>query len=341
MAGTCAWLASTSAIRANPPPPDSLHAKNVPQRFLIYSGGVIMNVIFALVCFPLVYHFGVPAVRPVVGATIPGMPAWEARIPRGTEILSIEGREVHDFMGIPSEVAISGSKPVHMHVRYPGEADTRDIALTPRKDEHNGFYRVGMGPASDPHWTLEVDPDGPAAAAGLLSGDRVRSVRGSLPGQDPESALIQAYAANAPVTLEVERNESLIDVTVEPLWKPVEGRAVFGIEPPSHRIEAVRTAGPAQHLGLQAGDRLVSIAGKPVWRSTDLLLGLIDALPAPCTPRCAAMARPWNSSGPITNPPRRMPCTTTWRSPRTSTPPCCSCAPAAQPKRRVCRRATR
>ena len=112
-----------------PPPSNSLRAKSVPQRFFIYAGGVIMNVVFALVCFPLVYHFGVPAVRPVVGSTQPGMPAWHANIPEGTEILKVQGREVNDFMGIPSEVAIAGSSPVTFELRYPGETSPREVVL--------------------------------------------------------------------------------------------------------------------------------------------------------------------------------------------------------------------
>ena len=35
-------------------------SKTVGQRFLIYSGGVIMNVVFGLVVFPIVLMYGVP-----------------------------------------------------------------------------------------------------------------------------------------------------------------------------------------------------------------------------------------------------------------------------------------
>src|SRR5688572_11866115 len=41
------------------PLPDELPAKSVGQRFFIYSGGVLMNVIFALLVFPPLLFFGV------------------------------------------------------------------------------------------------------------------------------------------------------------------------------------------------------------------------------------------------------------------------------------------
>ena len=48
--------------------PRALNSKTVGQRFLVYSGGVIMNVLFALVAFPVVFQVGLKMVEPAVGA---------------------------------------------------------------------------------------------------------------------------------------------------------------------------------------------------------------------------------------------------------------------------------
>jgi regulator of sigma E protease len=44
--------------------PDDLRAKSVGQRFFIFSGGVLMNVVFGLVVFPIVLFYGVPFSAP-------------------------------------------------------------------------------------------------------------------------------------------------------------------------------------------------------------------------------------------------------------------------------------
>jgi regulator of sigma E protease len=266
------------------PDTDSLPAKSVPQRFLIYAGGVIMNVIFALVCFPIVYHYGVPAIAPIVGQTAPGSPAWNERIPSGAKILKVGGRPVYDFMSIPGEVAIHGSESVRFEMLYPGEDRPRDVVLDPVKDETNGFYRVGIFPLGDPNWAVSVVPGGAADMAGLRDGDQVLEVLGSLEGQTPGTAMSAHFAEGLPMDLRVRRNasegaEEVIEVVrVEPRWDTaVDGRKVFGIEPPSHVVHAVRNSKAMQTLGLQPDDRIIEAAGKPILRSTDFLLALRDA----------------------------------------------------------------
>ena len=266
------------------PPHDSLPAKSVPQRFLIYAGGVIMNVIFALICFPIVFQFGVTAIPPVVGRTAPGSPAWMERIPSGTKILQVGGRSVYDFMSIPGEVAIHGSEPVHFELLYPGESQSREVVLEPVKDETNGFYRVGIAPLGDPDWTVSVTPGGPADMAGLRDGDQVIQVLGALNGQTPSNSMVAHFAEGTPLRLQVRRkplpgaDDVIETVRVEPLWKTAEeGRHVFGIEPPSHLVHAVRNSEAIRSLGLIAGDRIVEAAGRQILRSTDLLLALRNA----------------------------------------------------------------
>ncbi|MDF1838625.1 MAG: site-2 protease family protein, partial [Planctomycetota bacterium] len=266
------------------PDPDSLPSKSVPQRFLIYAGGVIMNVIFALVCFPIVYHYGLPAIAPVVGQTAPGSPAWLERIPLGTKILKVGGRPVYDFMSIPGEVAIHGSNPVRFEMLYPGDTNPREVVLDPVKDETNGFYRVGIAPLGDPDWAVAVHPGGPAYQAGLRDGDRVVEVLGSLKGQSPGVSLSPHFAEGTAMGLRVRRNtpegaDAIVEtLQIDPRWQTAEsGRKVFGIEPPSHVVHAVRDSEAIRALGLKKGDRIIEAAGRDILRSSDLPLALRSA----------------------------------------------------------------
>ncbi len=62
--------------------PDDLHAKGFLARLFFFSGGVIMNLLFALVALPLVFQSGVSFLAPVLGDIRPGGAAWPRPIGR-------------------------------------------------------------------------------------------------------------------------------------------------------------------------------------------------------------------------------------------------------------------
>ena len=68
LGGYCRMAGEESRGNGEPPAPDELPAKGVGQRFFIYSGGVLMNVLFALIVFPILFHVGVPFISPIISA---------------------------------------------------------------------------------------------------------------------------------------------------------------------------------------------------------------------------------------------------------------------------------
>jgi regulator of sigma E protease len=262
------------------PEPGTLGTLSVPQRFLYFSGGVIMNVVFALVALPLVMLAGLPALQPLVGAPTPGMPAWEAGLPSGTLILEVNGTEIVDFEHLVTAVALNGSDDATLLIQRPGGAPEA-ITLTPSFDENLGFYRLGLPAGLSSDLNLVVDPLGPAAAAGLTSDDRLVAVVGQPTALRPEEQLRRAFAARAPVALLVQGPDGVErQVLVEPKDTTVEVKRI-GVGATSSLIDAVRSTGPAAQLvarlGLEAGDRFVEIDGTPVWDVSsirDALLGV-------------------------------------------------------------------
>ncbi|MGB0331809.1 MAG: site-2 protease family protein [Planctomycetota bacterium] len=262
------------------PEPGTLGTLSVPQRFLYFSGGVIMNVVFALVALPLVMLAGLPALQPLVGAPTPGMPAWEAGLPPGTLILEVNGTKIVDFEHLVTAVALNGSNDATLLIQRPGGAPEA-ITLTPSFDENLGFYRLGLPAGLSPDLNLVVDPLGPAATAGLTSADRLVSVVGQPTALRPEEQLRRAFAARAPVALLVQGPDGVErQVLVEPKDTTVEVKRI-GVGATSSLIDAVRSTGPAaqlvERLGLEAGDRFIEIDGTPVWDVSsirDALLGV-------------------------------------------------------------------
>lgn len=264
------------------PEPGTLGTLSVPQRFLYFSGGVIMNVVFALVALPLVMLAGLPALHPLVGAPTPGMPAWEAGLPPGTVILEVNGTEIVDFEHLVTAVALNGSEEALLEIQRPGETP-ESITLTPSFDESLGFYRLGLPAGLSPDLSLAVNPNGPAAAAGLASGDRLVAVLGQPEALRPEEQLRRAFEARAPVAVLVQSAAGVErEVTVEPRITTLDIKRI-GIGATSALIKSIRTTGPAsgllEGLGLQGGDRFVQINGTPVWDVNSIRDALLAANP--------------------------------------------------------------
>lgn len=250
------------------PEPGTLATLSVPQRFLYFSGGVIMNVIFALVALPLVMLAGLPALQPLIGAPTPGMPAWEAGLPAGTVILEVNDTKIVDFEHLVTAVALNGSDDARLLVARPNMTP-ESITLTPSFDENLGFYRLGLPAGLSPDQRLVVDPLGPAAAAGVTGEDRLLAVVGQPEALRVDEQLRRAFSERSAVNLEVEGPDGAIrEVRVEPRMDTLEFKRI-GIGALSSNVDATRSTGPAaslvKALGIEAGDRIVSVAGGPVW----------------------------------------------------------------------------
>ena len=159
-------MAGEGAAPGTAPAHDELGAKSVGARFLVYSGGVIMNVVFALVAFPIAYSFGVPITRPIIAAPVAGGGAWTAGIPAGSELTAVGDAPIRDFEDLVGAVALNGRSPVDVTFRTPA-GDVRQLEVHPTKDEALGFYRIGVRIGSAPDGRLVVPAGSPAAEAGL------------------------------------------------------------------------------------------------------------------------------------------------------------------------------
>ncbi|MEX1023848.1 MAG: site-2 protease family protein [Planctomycetota bacterium] len=263
--------------RDQPPLPDELPAKSVGQRFFIYSGGVAMNVVFALVVFPILFQVGVPFQRPVVGDVTPGGPAWQAGIPVGHEIAKVNGTEVFDFGHVLNAVALGDSDDVRLVLRDPATGVETLHRLAAEQNETLGLPMIGVEPgvkrAPDGGLMLAVHADSAAARAGLSDADRIVDVVGGTPGESLRGQLALPMLRGEALELVVEGPEGRRTVTVEPARDPERPDLRIGIQPPARGGAAVR--GSARTLGLRVGDDIMAIDGEPL-ESTGDLARLLD-----------------------------------------------------------------
>src|SRR5688572_13326646 len=230
--------------------PDELGAKSVGQRFLIYSGGVLMNVVFGLVVFPLVLFYGVPFEEPLVGSVAPGGPAWQAGLRPGTRVLEVNGQPIVGFHYIANEVALGPPEGAHLLVLEPDASAPREFVIQPRYDKSVGFNRLEIAPAFDPSMRLEVAPGSSAERAGLRSGDRLVAVEGALLALPLLDQLEEVLPRGAAARVSVERGGG--------------------------RVAAVGGHRAAREL-FAPGGLLLAARGEPQSRVRDLERTLLDA----------------------------------------------------------------
>ena len=292
----------------------TFEAQALWKRLVIVLAGPSMNVLFPLVLYASVFlEVDRAPPPPTVGTVIPGRPADGQLVP-GDRIVAVEDHEVSSFPQVQRIVAgragrptrfdvLRDAKPLRVTITPAEEAVTfepRELGLT----EHVG--QVGFYPSFAASVIGVPRVDSPAYRAGLRTFDRVVSINGKK--VDRYIDLVNILAANRgdAVVLAVERPVDvphalggLCDIAVldsEVITLTLAGRSAAagaeaqdargraasvlaraGIEAADLYVAFVPEGSSEWKAGLRAGDRIVSLDGKPerLWQSMadDLVLG--------------------------------------------------------------------
>jgi regulator of sigma E protease len=257
-----------------PAPADHLQSKSVGQRFLIYSGGVLMNLVFGLVMFPVVFMSGVSFTAPRLGSPQIGSPAWQADLPAGATVLAVNGERVIDYSQIDLASALSGSDPVELLWQPEEGGEARMARIEPRRNAAAGFYLLGVTPGLDPSGKLYVEPGSPAEAAGLRTNERLirlEAIGSAAPSPRPlDQQLRRALDSGEPLTLLVaDASGQERQVVINPERRAPGGRPILGVSPPENHVEALREPDLMARLGLAIGDRVLRVDDRPIWRRAE------------------------------------------------------------------------
>lgn len=201
----------------------SFNRKSVRQRIAIVAAGPIANFLLALVFFWGLAMLGSQQVRPVIGDVEAGSIAAQAGLAAGQEIIAIDGEPTTGWAAVNLQLVrrLGESGALQVLVREQGATAESPRQLVLDKwlkgaDEPDPIRSLGIRPwrPALPPVLAELDPKGPAQAAGLKSGDRLLALDGQ-PLNDWQQVVdwVRMHPGSK-IVLQVERDGAQVEVPV-------------------------------------------------------------------------------------------------------------------------------
>ncbi|WP_252090565.1 sigma E protease regulator RseP [Pseudomonas sp. MWU13-3659] len=214
----------------------SFNRKSVRQRIAIVAAGPIANFLLAILFFWFIAMLGTQQVRPVIGAVEAGSLAATAGLNVGQEIVSIDGKPTNGWSAVNLQLVrrLGESGTLRVGVLDEGATVERqhDVQLShwlKGADEPDPIQSLGLRPwrpAVEPV-LAEIDPKGPAAAAGLKTGDKLLALDGAVLGDWQQVVDAVRARPESKVSLRIERDGAQLEVPVT-LARKGEGQASGG-----------------------------------------------------------------------------------------------------------------
>lgn len=252
------------------PPEDLPHAFNrqpVWARMAIVAAGPLINLVFAVFLYWIIFMQGTETLRPIIGRVLPQTPAAVAGMEQGDEILAIDGKPISDWEAINYALIerMGESGELRISLRPHSNGEPRELSLMLNHflggRDVDPFREVGFVPYQPPLEPVigEVLPDGAGGRQGLRTGDRILSVD-EAPVQTWQD-FVEMVRSQPEQTLDVNirRGEETLTLRLTPAGEKddqgiVRGRLGVGVkEQPVEYPAAYRQSvehGPLQALAL-------------------------------------------------------------------------------------------
>jgi regulator of sigma E protease len=203
------------------------------DKIIVAIAGPLFSLLLALCFAAIVWAVGHPVSEgdstTVIGYVAPESPAKKAGLQPGDKILSVDDKPVRRFLGMNDSVSwdVVRSEGDKIAVKFQRDGAVQTVWVEPYKAETRGWRRKSVRqlliyPAETPIID-KVEPNTPAAKAGLRSGDIIRGFD-QTPIYNPIALL--EYISKHPkdeLMLHVQRGDAKLDVPVKPTLLPTGG----------------------------------------------------------------------------------------------------------------------
>lgn len=193
----------------------SFNNQSLLKRAAIVSAGPIANFLLAIVVYAIVNMLGVPGYTAMVGDVQTDSPAYHAGLERGQKIIAIDGKptptEYRVHMQLVSRIGETGT--IVFDLQYPDDGNIYSLEIPIERwlageDKPDFYGALGLSRyyPNSPTIIETVTDGGPAALAGIQSGDKILSIDDiSAPNWRTTIPLINARAGQS-ASIEIERD---------------------------------------------------------------------------------------------------------------------------------------
>jgi regulator of sigma E protease len=260
-----------------------LQSQSVFKRFVIVVAGPVMNLLFPIILYFVVFLGDTSVTPATVGTVLPGWPA-EGKLQEGDQVMAIDGQKITSFYELVKIVDRHAGKPLNFTVQRATETVNQTIVPVRSRlelplDRTKDIGRIGVSPQHPAAVIGVTSSSSPARLAGLETFDVVIAAGGTAIRRwiDLEKLMARNQGTLVPITylrptpikqalgglVELSVFEPRVTVlTPEPGEGSGSTRA--GIELAELYVSQVTANSPEHRMGLLPGDRLMTLDGRPV-----------------------------------------------------------------------------
>ncbi len=205
-------------------------------RALVVAAGPLINFLFAILMFMLMFMLGVEGARPVVGEVLPNTPAAQAGIQTGQEIIAVNQRATLRWESVIQETlqTVVNQEETHYQLRdekgYEKNLTINTQHLSPDDFTQRGLFdKLGLKPYRPqlPPIIGRVLDNSAAQRGGLQEGDKILRFNGEKIHSWHEWAQQIAQYPEQDIYIEIERQGRRMTLTLKP--DNIEGQGKLGV----------------------------------------------------------------------------------------------------------------